>query len=224
MSPTVFNFYSPDYQPVGPVAETGLTAPEAQLGTGPNMVGFLNKMSTAVRTYMGNGRTNYAVEDPWDVSGVTGELDLLLTGGRLSKHARGIIEARYQSKMAVSAAEALRWAQELFLFTAEFHSTNLNGVRYVPRAVALPTPSQGRPYRAVVYLYLNGGADTYNLIVPTGGCGINGAEDVASQYTQYRGLNALPFDSLLPIASSVERHDSNLVAGFGFRVSCRVWV
>jgi len=47
-SPTVFNFYLPDYQPAGRVAQAGLVAPEAQLGTAPYLVGFLNGMASLV--------------------------------------------------------------------------------------------------------------------------------------------------------------------------------
>ena len=34
-SPSVFNFYQPDYQPRGPVARAELFAPEARIAAGP---------------------------------------------------------------------------------------------------------------------------------------------------------------------------------------------
>jgi len=39
---TVFNFYSPEYSPSGPVSNVGLVAPEAQLGVLPNVIGFMD--------------------------------------------------------------------------------------------------------------------------------------------------------------------------------------
>ena len=62
---------------------------------------------------------------------------------------------------------ALRRAQELFLFTAEFHVTNINPLRGVPRTGLAEIPSGGRPYKALVYMYLAGGADTYAPLVRT---------------------------------------------------------
>ena len=44
--PTVFNFYLPEYQPVGPVRERGLAAPEAQIMSAPLTIGYLNGISS----------------------------------------------------------------------------------------------------------------------------------------------------------------------------------
>jgi cullin-associated NEDD8-dissociated protein 1 len=43
-SPSVFNFYLPEYQPSGPVAAAGLVSPESQIATAPLIIGFLNGM------------------------------------------------------------------------------------------------------------------------------------------------------------------------------------
>jgi len=99
----------------------------------------------------------------------------------------------------LGSAEALRQAQELFLFTAEFHATNLNEQRSVPRAIVPPTPTLARPYKAVVYMYLAGGADTYNMLVPHSNCGTN---DLYNQYRTIRGVNHMPHSRLLPITAS----------------------
>ena len=48
-SPTVFNFFLPDYQPAGAVADAGLVSPEAQLGTTPMVLSVLNGMMRLVR-------------------------------------------------------------------------------------------------------------------------------------------------------------------------------
>ena len=200
MSPTVFNFYDPLYQPIGAVAETGLVSPEAQLGTGPFVVGWLNTITDVVRAGYGarwkwHGLTSYEAVDPNNASEVIDELQLLLTGGRLSTPARDLITSRYVEKLATSgsAAVAVRAAEELFLFTSEFHATNLARARHVPRTALPETPSQGRPYKAIVYIWLDGGADTWNLLVPHSDCT---DIDLYDQYASIRGSNTISKTSL----------------------------
>ena len=53
-SPTVFNYYLPEFAPVGLIADHGLVSPESQLATAPFMVGFMNGMSSLID----NGLTN----------------------------------------------------------------------------------------------------------------------------------------------------------------------
>ncbi len=43
-SPTVFNFYSPDYTPHGPIEEAGLVAPEFELHTSATAIDYVNLM------------------------------------------------------------------------------------------------------------------------------------------------------------------------------------
>ena len=43
-SPTVFNFYKPDFVPHGPLAEDGLVAPEFELHTSANAINYVNLM------------------------------------------------------------------------------------------------------------------------------------------------------------------------------------
>ena len=47
-SPSVFNFYQPEYTPAGPVARASLVAPEAGLATAPYLIGFINGMSSLI--------------------------------------------------------------------------------------------------------------------------------------------------------------------------------
>ena len=42
LAPSVFNFYSPNYRPAGPVAAAGLVAPEFQITSETTVVGSLN--------------------------------------------------------------------------------------------------------------------------------------------------------------------------------------
>ena len=48
-SPSVFSFFLPEYAPAGPVSDAGLRAPEAQLGTSPLTIAFLNGMNSLIR-------------------------------------------------------------------------------------------------------------------------------------------------------------------------------
>ena len=77
-------------------------------------------------------------------------------------------------------------------------------MRQVPRPVATETPSQGRPYRAVVYIFLDGGADTFNLVVPTGGCTGGEGTDLWSQWASQRGENVIAASTLLPISADIQ--------------------
>lgn len=46
LAPSVFNFYSPNYRPAGPVAQAGMVAPEFQITSETTVVGSLNFFSS----------------------------------------------------------------------------------------------------------------------------------------------------------------------------------
>lgn len=67
---------------------------------------------------------------------------------------------------AGSAEDGLRIAQQLIITTGEFHSTNIVQSTEIAReTAAFPEPS-GKPYRAVIYIMLTGGCDSFNLLTP----------------------------------------------------------
>lgn len=43
-SPSVFNFFQPDYQPIGPIDSAGLVAPEFQITNSVTIVGYANRL------------------------------------------------------------------------------------------------------------------------------------------------------------------------------------
>ncbi|MGB0389149.1 MAG: DUF1800 family protein [Ardenticatenaceae bacterium] len=47
-SPSVFNFFSPSYQPLGPIADAGLVAPEFQITTSYTAISAINFMNEAI--------------------------------------------------------------------------------------------------------------------------------------------------------------------------------
>ncbi len=97
-------------------------------------------------------------------SEVVDRLSTLLTAGRLGTQAKEVIINAFDN--AGSAEDGLRMAQQLIITTGEFHSTNVVQSTEQPRGTfSFPEPT-GKPYRAVVYLMLNGGCDSFNMLTP----------------------------------------------------------
>jgi hypothetical protein len=67
-----------------------------------------------------DGQLSFVPAAPSDSASVVAELDVLLTGGRLSPASRAVIQDAYDATFAnsSSANEALRIAQELFIGAA----------------------------------------------------------------------------------------------------------
>lgn len=347
-SPTVFNFFEPDYQPVGPIISSNLVSPEAQLGTAPFIVGLLNGISSLVRlglTYCDDGFGSYypdrrmgarfcdragwpeyqyyagqrggAIDksssdgtlsfrpsgglDHASSREVVRELDLLLTGGRLSGSAASVIEAEHAKARDVGeyrnvtshtcahwraenitsladcaaaqaalgyvggaspvddgrarhafvprgcyyvrnsavlfnsngdndgacswgrpclcrvrgSAHALERAMELFTASADFHVTNAAQPTEAPRRNSKVTTSLGRPYRAMVVLFLKGGADSWNLLVPHTGCMPGNATTNYEQYQRIRGGVALTFEDLLPVGAKAGTQPHSVCSTYG---------
>ena len=128
--------------------------------------------------------------------GIINELDILLTGGRLSSSARSIIRG---AMWGTQIEQNLRKAQQLVVASPDFHSSGLfnrdnkktgdGDDSAVPREAA-------KPYKAIVYVFMNGGADTFNLLIPHSGCG---EKDLYAEYTMTRGNVALDRQLLHPI-------------------------
>ena len=60
---------------------------------------------------------------------------------------------------------ALQQALKLFLMSSSFHSTNLDQSTGVIRRKSAPQVSRGRPFKALVVLFLHGGSDSFNMLV-----------------------------------------------------------
>jgi len=89
-------------------------------------------------------------------------LDLLLTGGRLN-NTKSIVQTAIQ---AAPEPDQMKAAQKAVLLSPEFHTIGnpkFSGTRPVEPKPVKSTP---RNYRAAVMLFLDGGADTFNLLVP----------------------------------------------------------
>lgn len=95
-SPTVFNFYLPDYSPVGPLQEEGLVAPELQIATASSLLATHDRLkSTASVGHWVRG-VDYAEELSMlgDPEGLIDHLDTLLTYGQLSSTTREAARGR----------------------------------------------------------------------------------------------------------------------------------
>jgi len=126
---------------------------------------------------------------------VVEELNLLLTGGRMHTDTRQTIERRHAQQLAAtnSHGEALRAAQELVVYAPEFHATNRNSKQMTTRAAQSDSGvSLGRPYKAIIYVFLAGGMDSYNVLVPT-------CDALYAKYEAKRGTLTMPRHELLPI-------------------------
>ncbi len=145
-APSVFNFYSPDYRPLGPLQDAGLVAPEFQITnaitgvTSPNRY-YSTLSNTALRLNV-SGQTDPALDTTVDVApwlddatthpeSLVARLDRLLAAGQLSPATlRQVLRAvrRLPDPLATAdpavrttrATDRLRMALYLVLISPEF--------------------------------------------------------------------------------------------------------
>lgn len=92
-SPSVFNFYSPDYEPPGPIANARLVGPEFQILNAVFAVTLPNTFSTLITNGTGNFRLTTAALETLaaDNAALLDRLDLLFTHGTLSAESRAAL-------------------------------------------------------------------------------------------------------------------------------------
>ena len=88
-----------------------------------------------------------------------------------------------------------RCMQQLIVTTGAFHSTDTATLSNEDRATESAPPPSNESYKAIVYMDLSGGLDSYNLLAPYSCAPI----DVYERYTSIRGKVALPRSRLLQI-------------------------
>jgi hypothetical protein len=225
-TPNVFSFFLPDYTPLGSIKDASLVGPEAQVQTTPTMVGFLNGIISLVdlgltECYGGFGdRTvwwcpNYEDQVNWnssiyseglltytpsnasDAHTIVDELALLLTSGRLSTSSRKTVFDAIMN--AADRKTGIKTAQKLIASSSAFHATGLEQPLQTEKPnMTVPTAS-GNRYKAVVYVNLAGGLDSYNILMPHSSCSGTGGKDLYLDYRTVRGMLALDNDQMLPI-------------------------
>ncbi|CAB9513781.1 Protein of unknown function (DUF1800) [Seminavis robusta] len=189
---SVFSFFLPDYQPPGPVALGSLRSPEARVLTGPSVISALNGLFSLIKyglsdcvgghglegvidcdkvaigmTNISTGGLNYLPESQSESSDsseeVIDELAMLMTSGRLSHETRELIRRAYDENQEDNA---LLKAQLLTVAAPEFHVTNTIKRKDTTRERPSTGTAQPKPYKALVYIVLDGGMDAYNLLAP----------------------------------------------------------
>lgn len=130
--PTVFNFYLPDYQPIGDILDRGLAAPEFQIHNDitalslPNAIWWLVFNGIMRNEEVGIGQRWYSQGDldlayetalASDTEALLGHLDTMLTAGRLTAANRATIATVIDAMPGGSEAERKARAQRaLWLF------------------------------------------------------------------------------------------------------------
>ena len=106
-SPTVFNFFAPDYQPPATtLAAQGLVAPELQLLDESTVAGYLNFMQRAIGSGIGDVSAAYAAEIgiAGDATALVNRVHLLLAANQLSTSTVSQIVAAVTAISASTAA------------------------------------------------------------------------------------------------------------------------
>jgi uncharacterized protein (DUF1800 family) len=126
-SPSVFNFFLPDFQPNGPISALGLVAPEFQIHNTRTSIGYLNFVNEwtvdenllftyeddPVNTFTDFDNLLYYAKDP-DI--LINKLDVLLTNGQLTEETRQIIKTAIEPFNDNTAGDLFRLKMALYLF------------------------------------------------------------------------------------------------------------
>ena len=224
-APSVFGFYLSGFRPGGPIEDQGLVGPEAQILTTPSIVHYLNGMSSLIDNGLTSCSGGFGYEassnrrpcrNAADRAGsadgslmyqptattaaeIVDELDLLLTSKRLAAATKTFLSAEYAREVAAEGSPAA-WKLLLkrFMTTIEYQVNNLNVLTPAARPpLNLAGGGQGRPYKAIVVVFLGGGADSFNMIVPHSQC--TGGKDYHREYSDVRRQATIGRGDLLEI-------------------------
>ena len=224
-SPNVFSFFLPDYTPPGSIKDASLVGPDIQVQTTPTLVGFVNGIISLVELGLTQCYGGFGEQTVWwcpgyenqnyyttpvyseglltynpsstDPQGIVDELALLLTSGRLTSTYRKTLFDIIATASDISTG--IKTAQKLIATSPAFHATSLVLPLLADKPEPpVPTPS-GKPYKAVVYVNLAGGIDSYNILMPRSKCSGTGGKDLYMDYKTVRGELALSNSSMLPI-------------------------
>jgi cullin-associated NEDD8-dissociated protein 1 len=223
-APSVFGFYLPEFSP-SPLAELGLVSPQSQLATAPNILGFLNGVTSLVDNGLTSCDSGFATtanhggrrcSKPSELADgfltyqpqssnateIVEELNTVLAAGRFHQSTRDTLVREYNAALAKSdsAPDALKQVLNLIAATSEYQTTSLNLLTNVTRQAPPSVPSGGRRFKAIVVVFEIGGFDSFNLIVPHSNCT---QKDLYAEYQTVRGAAALSNAELLRIATPV---------------------
>ncbi|HSH38600.1 MAG TPA: DUF1800 family protein, partial [Chthoniobacterales bacterium] len=125
-APTVFNFFSPDYQPQGPMATAGLQGPEFEITTDATVVTVANYLRNIINFGVGptENRTTINLSYEQSIAGnpaqLVDHLNALLMGGTMSPAMRTIIIDAITKTPASNTVERVRTAIYLVVNSPEY--------------------------------------------------------------------------------------------------------
>jgi uncharacterized protein (DUF1800 family) len=125
-SPTVFNFFEPDYEAPGAIATAGLKSPEFEITTDTTVISAANYLRTAIYSSLGPSTDritlSLAAEQTRasDPAGLVDHLNSLLMAGGMSSSARNILVNAVTQIPATNTLERVRTAIYLVVNSPEF--------------------------------------------------------------------------------------------------------
>ena len=221
--PDQFSFFDPIFSPPGALGATGLVSPESEVLTMTSITGITNgffSLNTWGLVHAGNGWGTYLtkVSPVGDYSSSVGfvtydavgddiyskidDLSTLLTAGRLSPENKQVLaEAHAYFTENYGPDRGDRVLLQLLSTTPEFHTTNTLRKTGLPRSLTPQPTSTSSDYKAIVYVDLFGGADSFNFLTPhpDGGCDLY--DDYYAARGGVKGVG-LTLDDMLPIDGS----------------------
>lgn len=125
-APTVFNFFSPDYQAPGPIAEAHLKSPEFQITTETTVVTIANYLRNAINSGIGpaDNRTTLNLSYELSIAGNSAQLidhlNVLLMSSAMSPEMRSILIGTLDRIAATNPTERVRTAIYLIVTSPEY--------------------------------------------------------------------------------------------------------
>ncbi|MDQ6622579.1 MAG: DUF1800 family protein, partial [Verrucomicrobiota bacterium] len=125
-SPTVFNFFSPDYEAPGAIAAAGLRSPEFQITTETTVVSTANYLRNAIYSYVGPSSDKVTLNLSSEISlaadptQLVDHLNTLLLAGSMSPEMRNIVISAVGQIPASNPTERARTAIYLVINSPEF--------------------------------------------------------------------------------------------------------
>jgi len=167
-------------------------------GLGPNNDGKyrfdFTRCTIGASTNFGISSYNSSKYNLNTAEAVVDDLSTLLTSGRLSDANRKVMTDAYNYTMSLKKDpyEAMVNVQQLLVASPEFQTTSTPALIGETRPLPTKPKQSGNSYKAIIYVFLSGGADSYNMLVPNTCSGKNAdGVKVSDQYLKHRGSLAL---------------------------------
>jgi hypothetical protein len=125
-SPTVFNFFEPDYAAPGAIAAAGLKSPEFEITTDTTVIMASNYLRTAIYTGLGPSSDRITLNlsgeqtRASDPAGLVDHLNSVLMAGGMSSNMRNIVINAVTQIPSTNTLERVRTAIYLVVNSPEF--------------------------------------------------------------------------------------------------------